>query len=327
MEKIKLNYTRKFNSLNPYYFEEFMGKYFVMEPYDPDIRSQNILLGLDYINGYSENIEKIKHSLDDCRSIIIDNLQECHIPASLEVLKPYRDKILMLTMGEHDHPWLNIVSVTNWMWYFESPWYHDRQYHLYQPNLSNDPRLFFMPIRRKSVGRELSYTRLRDLLDRDAIFSYVERGITLPGIPDQHKEDQRWFNPQWYDNTLFSVINEDSDDDAPKLYSEKTCKALAFYHPFVIVGQQGVLKMVQQAGFETFPELFDESYDSISNLHDRVLVIERQIRTFDRSSARSPSVIEKLKHNHDRFFDQALIYRHIEKEVIFPVLDFLSDRL
>jgi len=325
VEKIKLSYTKEFNSLNPYYFEELMGKYFILEPYNKDDISPNILLGLDETaRDLKGGIEKIKNSLDGCQSIIIDNLQECLLPASLELLKPYKDKILMLTMGEHNHPWLNTISVPDWMWYQESPMYLSRNYHLYQPALSDSPKLFFMPIRRRKLGRELCYQRLKDLLDHNAIYSYVERGITLPGIPEENKDDQRWFNPDWYNNTLFSIINEDSNDTFPKLYSEKTCKALAFYHPFILVAQQGVLKLIKQAGFETFPELFDETYDLLPNLYDRMNLIEKQIRTFDRSSARSPAVIERLQHNYYRFFDQKLIHQRIEKEVIFPILDFVS---
>lgn len=298
-----------------------MAQYFDLQSHNQVVKHQNILLGIPL----RENIEKVKDSIDSSRWIIIDNLQECDIPVGIDLLEPYKDKILLLTMGSHpNHPWLRVISVPNWMWYFESLWYRARGYHQYQPNLSECPRLFFMPIRTAKPGRELIYNRLRDLLGHDAIFSYVDRGIELPGIPDVHRYDQRWFNPQWYDNTLFSVVNEDSSDVEPKVFSEKSCKPLAFYHPFILMAQQGVLEMIRDAGFQTFPELFDESYDLVPDLTARADFVNQQIRSVDRSSARSPEVMEKLKHNHNRFFDQHLVFDLIEKEVINPMIDFLS---
>lgn len=301
-----------------------MSQFFVFEPIEHTQHCDNIL-----INNFSQqNLQKIKKKLETCRYIIIDNLQEIFYSQewNLHLLEPYKDKILMFTIGANHHPWLNIIQVPNWFWYFESPWYHARQYHVYSPNLVANPKLFFMPMRRTSVGRKIIYNKLEDILANDSIYSFVEKGKELPGIPEQHKEDQRWFNPEWYDNTLFSVVNEDSLDYKPCIYTEKTCKPIAFYHPFILLAQQGVLKMIKDAGFETFPELFDESYDDMPNIQDRANFVNAQIRSFDRSQARSSAVVEKLQYNHNRFFDQTLVYECIKKEVIDPLLNFVSTR-
>jgi len=320
MRKTKLHYTREYNSFKASWFKDVVDPHFELEPYTGPVPDQHILLGLPY----EHNIQRIWHGLEHCSSIIIDNLQECTIPVELEILKPYKDKIFMLTMGMHNHEWLRTHSVVNFMWYAESLWYRDRRYHLYEPDTASDARLFFMPMRRKTRGRELCYQHLLDLLEHDAIYSYVERGISLPGIPEPHTDDQRWFNPDWYNHTLFSVINEDWDDDLPKIYTEKTCKALAFYHPFMLVAQRGVLQMVRDAGFETFPEFFDETYDNLPTLVERVAAVSKQIRTFDRSLARSPAMQAKLQYNHHRFFDRQLVLKRTEAEVIMPVLDFIE---
>lgn len=324
MTKIELQYTEEFNSFTAYYFARFMSQFFDLKPFNNTQPCENIL-----INNFSQNnLEKIKKNLDSCRCIIIDNLQEIFYSEewNLDLLEPYKDKILMFTIGANKHPWLNIVKVPNWFWYFESAWYHSRQYHLYSPKLVVNPKLFFMPMRRTSVGRALIYNKLKDILNEDSIYSFVERGIELPGIPEEHKNDQRWFNSKWYDSTLFSVVNEDSLDYKPRIYTEKTCKPIAFYHPFILMAQQGVLKMIKDAGFETFPELFDESYDDLPNIQDRANFVNTQIRSFDPSKARSDIIVEKLRYNHNRFFDQNLVYDRIKKEVIEPLLDFLASR-
>lgn len=321
MQKIKLYYTNECNSLSPYYFNHFVNNYIDLDSFDNYKSKGSIML----CNPFNENIDKIKPYLDDCKCIIVDNLQEVFFTQELDFLKPYKDKVLLLTINADTKTFFQTVLVPNWMWYFESPWYYSRQYNLYTPTISDNPKLFFMAIRLTKPGRELIYRKLQDILE-DSIFSYVDRGITLPGVPEEHFDDQRYFNPDWYNNTIFSVINEDSNDYHPILYSEKTCKALAFYHPFILVAQKGVLKMIKDAGFETFSELFDESYDDIPNLNDRVNFVAKQIRTFDKSAGRLSSVVEKLKYNHNRFFDQDLVFNRVKEEVIYPIINFVNSR-
>ena len=52
-------------------------------------------------------------------------------------------------------------------------------------------------------------------------------------------------------------------------FTEKTVKAL-ISQPFIIVGQYGHLKKLREWGFQTYPELFDESYDLIENPMERI---------------------------------------------------------
>ena len=54
--------------------------------------------------------------------------------------------------------------------------------------------------------------------------------------------------------------------------SEKTYKAL-ICQPFIHLGSYGVLKYMRSMGYQTFPELFDESYDDIINHTDRLLAV------------------------------------------------------
>jgi hypothetical protein len=181
-----------------------------------------------------------------------------------------------------------------------------------------------MPMRRKKLGRTMIYNKLKDHLD-DSMYSYLENGVELPGIPDDQKEDQRYFNPDWYNSTLFSVVNEDSDDREAKIWTEKTCKPLAFFHPFILVAQQGVLNMITSSGFQSFPELFDESYDCIPDLENRVQFVYEQIINVDRSRLRSSETKEKLVYNRNRFFDTTLIYNRLTEKLMIPLMEYLND--
>ena len=167
------------------------------------------------------------------------------------------------------------------------------------------------------------YEAVKDLLD-DAIWSFVEKGVRLPDYPEDRLEDQRWFNPRWYDATLFSVVNEDSESEQPLIMTEKTFKPIAFFHPFVVVAQPGLLSLIRQSGFLTWPELFDESYDMIPDLQTRVYKIDAEIRQVDRDRLCSPDIQEKLKYNHDRFFDQDLVFSKMKDRLIHPILHFVE---
>lgn len=61
--------------------------------------------------------------------------------------------------------------------------------------------------------------------------------------------------------------------------SEKTIKAL-FTSPFIVVGSSYTLYYLKQLGFKTHSHIFDESYDEIINLTERVEFVIQELRKF-----------------------------------------------
>jgi hypothetical protein len=59
----------------------------------------------------------------------------------------------------------------------------------------------------------------------------------------------------------FSVVTETEMLDRPCRITEKPLKPLLNFHPFMVFGNPGALRMIRELGFVTFPELFDEAYD------------------------------------------------------------------
>lgn len=61
--------------------------------------------------------------------------------------------------------------------------------------------------------------------------------------------------------------------DAPLEYeldiSEKTMKPISMLHPFIIMGQPGILKHLRSMGFKTFHGWWDEGYDDILDPNER----------------------------------------------------------
>lgn len=76
----------------------------------------------------------------------------------------------------------------------------------------------------------------------------------------------------WLD-TYFSIVSETSVSEYSTFITEKTVRPMIYYHPFIVWGNPNTLSYLRSIGFETFPELFDESYDSVYNEKDRLNII------------------------------------------------------
>jgi hypothetical protein len=87
---------------------------------------------------------------------------------------------------------------------------------------------------------------------------------------------------------------------------------------------QGNLAYLRSQGFESFPELFDESYDDIADWRRRVDRVAELARDFDVRSIDNPIVKQKLQHNSARFFDQQLTQQMTQQTIVAPLLNFIE---
>ena len=81
-----------------------------------------------------------------------------------------------------------------------------------------------------------------------------------------------------YEKTYFSIVAETLFYEVGNYISEKTFKPIAHLHPFVIVGRPHTLKKLQQLGFKTFSDFWDESYDTIEDNSDRMVAVYSVIK-------------------------------------------------
>jgi len=151
------------------------------------------------------------------------------------------------------------------------------------------------------------------LVDEYAKTEMVKR---VPLILDQTMEQvDEWDRPvdvNHIKNSYFNIVTESymynkSLSHAHKTIfemSEKTYKAL-ICQPFIHLGSYGVLKYMRSMGYQTFPELFDESYDDIINHTDRLLAvvdsIEKVCKMDDTEfhNIYCESIIPKVIHNRE----------------------------
>jgi len=65
--------------------------------------------------------------------------------------------------------------------------------------------------------------------------------------------------------SLISVICETKFDEDEISVTEKTYKAIAYKHPFIIIGPKFFLRYVKELGYKTFHPYINESYDDIED--------------------------------------------------------------
>ena len=114
----------------------------------------------------------------------------------------------------------------------------------------------------------------------------------------------------FYQTTFASFINETYiDENFDAFFTEKCMKPLAYGHPFLLFSSAGALDKLHTLGFQTFGDVFDESYDLIENPQLR---FEHLLRETQRLCNLSLSELAKIKqhvwprivHNREWFWNQ-----------------------
>jgi hypothetical protein len=223
-----------------------------------------------------------------------------------------------------NYNWAYYLSNTNWFWYNESMWYDQLGYSNYQPNRTYQ-HLAFMPINRPSDSRDRAVEQLAPDLD-SILYSYRDK--TLPNdSPREHVHWQRYFHPDWYDSTYFSLVVETAEhlpSNGIPFVTEKSFKPMAFQHPFQIHSAPGTLQYIQAQGFVTYDNLFDESYDLLLGA-DRLQKIQQNLREF-KQQPYTVETLQRIEHNRARFFDHTVVCQRIQEEIVNPLLEYAETR-
>jgi hypothetical protein len=112
---------------------------------------------------------------------------------------------------------------------------------------------------------------------------------------------------KYYLDCFCSVVTETYiDENWDPFFTEKIFKPLAYGHPFLVHSSAGALRLLRRLGFETFPEIFEESYDEIESPQMRfehiLLEIQRLCdRSLDDLQDVYQRLIPKLQHNQQVF--------------------------
>jgi hypothetical protein len=147
-------------------------------------------------------------------------------------------------------------------------------------------------------------------------------------IPVELDMDLGTNNPAWnivpehYARTAISVIPETLYGPHTNFFSEKTWKTIAVGHPFMMISSPGMLAELRAEGYYTFGSFWDESYDTMPGLYDRIKAVVSELK---RLSALTPDQIKNmrermhpiLEHNQQLFREQwqQRCYRHPDTQL------------
>jgi hypothetical protein len=92
-------------------------------------------------------------------------------------------------------------------------------------------------------------------------------------------------NPRAYLDTAFSIVTETIYDYPFTFRTEKIWKPMIMRHPFVVVANVGYYRAMHSAGFRTFGDLIDESFDEIWEPRERLEAIIEVIQDIVRNGA------------------------------------------
>ena len=290
-------------SFNADWFAPIVNQYFSFEPWIPENSyARGTLFYMNVLDFSNQSGHDFCNHLTQLGfKVIIDNLWEVDpgpVPGTMR------------------------VCCDRWFWYNESLWYRYLGLDQYRPQ-RNEKYLALMPMNKRKPHRDDFVQRVNL---NNMLWSYVDAGTQLPNDGDMTDwNTQRYMNPDWYNNTYLSMVVESivrpGSQYTPVFITEKTTKPLAFQHTFVIYGNCGTLRTLRNWGFETFDNLWDESYDKILDYtarRDAVinLINDVKIQPYDSETCR------RIKHNHDHFFDQNIVLSGILKEIIEPILEY-----
>jgi len=80
------------------------------------------------------------------------------------------------------------------------------------------------------------------------------------------------------------------------------------------------LKWIKEQGFETYSNLFDESYDDELDDEKRLKKVLDNIHHIEYDDL----TIQKMEHNHYHFYDEAQVVKRAEEEIINPLREILE---
>lgn len=80
-----------------------------------------------------------------------------------------------------------------------------------------------------------------------------------------------------YGDSWFSIVVETDFSNRLHRITEKPFKPLLCLHPMIILGSCGSLSLIKEYGFESFPGLFDESYDQEADPRARFEMVYEQV--------------------------------------------------
>ena len=126
-------------------------------------------------------------------------------------------------------------------------------------------------------------------------------GIEVPYILDVADHNSNWCagadttlsSLPWYNASFASVITETDIQSNALFISEATFRAFVYQQPCIWVGQQGIVKQLNDWGFKTWDWLFSEDYDNEPLMIDRLFKCRESLLEVIKLE-KTPEILERV---------------------------------
>jgi len=266
--------------------------------------------------------KKILKLLDNGARFIYDHLWErpdANFNKITEMLNSYCENSLGLFGYEGSSIWKGkAIFVPMFFWFHEFIKTNSTKVNLPKKNKTHK---FLMLINKQKETRALFIKMLGERLN-ESLYSLVFENKFLPN----DSLDQRYYNPNWYDSTYFSLVVETHQATTTDIFlTEKTFKPIMYGHPFLLFAQPKSLDLLKRNGFKTYSNLFNENYDNIYNLTDR---IEALLANIDNFSIKNWEISQSItQDNLDIFYNRDVVTSRLNKELIDPIINFVNEKI
>ena len=299
-------------------YRSIISQSFDFEFYDPykSYDRQSILFVCNHYQ-YYQNQTVIDQLVDAGYKLAFESLLEKQ--SSSPHTQP---TVLHIVAGKSEQPPVNTLEVPLYFWY------HENRLSNYQIDRTYCPdKKFLLMMNFARLFRDEIYNKFSPILEQ-GLYSYVDRGIKIDGDIEHDSTGyknywdrwDRYINPAWYNRTEINVVVESQMSSNELFITEKTMKPLALEQPFVMLGCAGTLDFLRHSGFETYDNLFDETYDSKMN---RLDLVYEQIKNYDLRGY-DQLTRDKMTHNAELFHDRQAVDRSFQATLIDPLLEFAN---
>tara|TARA_B110000858_G_scaffold12622_1_gene12856 strand:+ start:1097 stop:2074 length:978 start_codon:yes stop_codon:yes gene_type:complete len=301
------------------------GQYFDITNYDP---TQVYGIETTFMYRYDESRDKASRH-EGKSKFIADGVWESQFSCTDNF---DQDTLGLINAGYTHND--RVLAVPKWFWFEEHFSQQDKKTLITDlPHTHDKSKSFLLQMGDAKQARIQLYDALKqkDLL-KNSLHSFLEYGIGLEGNFPKAEYDtnnppfpQRAYRPEWYNDTHFTVVPEAMNKiiDGPNdcFITEKTMKPIMYGHPFIIYGDKGTYSRLRHWGFVTFPELFGESFEAREDLNKKIERMCELIQEYQHQD-----VADKILHNFNRFWNREKVEELMIKEMIEPMLEFISTK-
>lgn len=195
---------------------------------------------------------------------------------------------------------------------------------------------------RWGTGQKTVYDQTNDIIGKDPTWFNENLDLEklyelIPIVVEQDKfEGHAWClgTDLLYQRSFASFVNETYiDENFNPFFTEKVMKPLAYGHPFLLFSSAGALAVLQDQGFKTFGDIFDESYDKIESPQlrfEHLLCEVDRICKLDKSTLAdiTTQISPRLQYNYNHFWNTLPDLYDAEMKIVKDqVEDILSTTL